>query len=87
MYQNHCALRENTDKGWCRGLCGKYLLQETAIAIGRIIYCSAVIITILSLQLITLDHGLITYIDTKAKCRNLRKMACKGTLWQVFQSL
>ncbi len=25
-------------------------------------------------------HGLINYIDTKAKCRHLKKLTCKGTL-------
>ncbi len=29
-------------------------------------------------------HGLINYIDTKAKCRHLKKFICKGTLRQVF---
>jgi hypothetical protein len=29
-------------------------------------------------------HGLINYTDTKAKCRHLNKLICKGTLRQVF---
>ncbi len=29
-------------------------------------------------------HGILNYIDTKAKCRHLKKLICKGTLWQVF---
>jgi hypothetical protein len=29
-------------------------------------------------------HGLITYLDTKAKCRHIKKLTCKGTLPQVF---
>ncbi len=29
-------------------------------------------------------HGLINCIDTKAKCRHLKKLTCKGTLRQVF---
>ncbi len=29
-------------------------------------------------------HGLINYIDTKAKCRHRKKLTCKGTLRQVF---
>ncbi len=29
-------------------------------------------------------HGLINYIDTKAKCRRLKKFTRKGNLWQVF---
>ena len=29
------------------------------------------------------QHGLVNYIDTKAKCRHLKKLTCKGTL-QVF---
>ncbi len=29
------------------------------------------------------NHGLIDYIDTKAKCRHLKKSTCKGTLLQV----
>ncbi len=32
----------------------------------------------------TLYHGLINYRDTIAKCRYLKKLACKGTLRQVF---
>ncbi len=31
-----------------------------------------------------LVHGLIHYIDTKAKCRHLKKLIWKGTLRQVF---
>jgi hypothetical protein len=31
-----------------------------------------------------LTHGLINYIDTKAECRHLKKLTCKGTLRQVF---
>ncbi len=31
-----------------------------------------------------LEHGLINYVDTKAKCRHLKKLTCKGTLRQVF---
>jgi hypothetical protein len=34
-----------------------------------------------------LYHGLINYIDTKAKCRQLKKLTCKGTLRQVFISI
>jgi hypothetical protein len=30
------------------------------------------------------SHGLIKYIDTKAKCRHLTKLTCKRTLRQVF---
>jgi hypothetical protein len=30
------------------------------------------------------EHGLINYIDTKAKCRHLKKLTCKGTLRHVF---
>jgi hypothetical protein len=26
-------------------------------------------------------HGLINSIDTKAKCRHLKKLTCEGTLW------
>ncbi len=29
-------------------------------------------------------HRLINYTDTKAKCRHLKKLTCKGTLRQVF---
>jgi hypothetical protein len=29
-------------------------------------------------------HGLINYRDTKVKCRNLRKLTCKGTLRQFL---
>jgi hypothetical protein len=32
----------------------------------------------------TVHHGLINYKDTKAKCRHLKKLTCKGTLRQVF---
>ncbi len=28
------------------------------------------------------EHGLINYIDAKAKCRHLKKFTCKGTLRQ-----
>ncbi len=31
-----------------------------------------------------LHHGLMNYTDTKAKCRHLKKLTCKGTLRQVF---
>jgi hypothetical protein len=33
-------------------------------------------------QVISMEHGLINYLDTKAKCRLLK--TCKGTLRQVF---
>jgi hypothetical protein len=33
-------------------------------------------------QVISMEHGLINYLDTKGKCRQLK--ACKGTLRQVF---
>jgi len=29
-------------------------------------------------------HGLINYIDTKAKCHHLKKFTCKETLRQMF---
>ncbi len=29
-------------------------------------------------------HGLANYTDTKAKCRHLKKLICKGTVRQVF---
>jgi hypothetical protein len=29
-------------------------------------------------------HGLINYIDTKAKSRHLKKFTCEGTFQQVF---
>ncbi len=32
-------------------------------------------------------HGIINYVDTKPKCRHLKKLTCKGTLRQVFISL
>ncbi len=32
----------------------------------------------------SMNHGLINFIDTKAKCRNLKKLTCRGTLRQVF---
>ncbi len=35
-------------------------------------------------RLVWYYHWLINYIDTKAKCRHLKKLTCKGTLWQVF---
>jgi hypothetical protein len=31
------------------------------------------------------QHGLINYIDTKAKCRHLKKLTCKGILKQVLK--
>jgi hypothetical protein len=33
---------------------------------------------------VSLDYGLINYIETKGKCRNLKKLTCKGTLRRVF---
>jgi hypothetical protein len=33
-------------------------------------------------EVISMEHGLINYLDTKAKCRHLK--TCKGTLRQVF---
>ncbi len=33
------------------------------------------------------QHGLINFIDTKAKCRHLKKFTCIGTLGQVFVCL
>ncbi len=33
------------------------------------------------------DHGLINYIDTKAKCCHLKRLTCKETLRQVFVCL
>jgi hypothetical protein len=30
------------------------------------------------------NHGLINNIDTKAKCRHLKKLTCKGLLRLVF---
>ncbi len=34
---------------------------------------------------IPLHHGLINYIDSKAKkCRHLKNLTCKGTMCQVF---
>jgi hypothetical protein len=30
------------------------------------------------------NHGLINFVDPKAKWCHLIKMTCKGTLWQVF---
>ncbi len=35
-------------------------------------------------QLKGLAHGLINYIDTKAKCLHLKEVTCKGILRQVF---
>jgi hypothetical protein len=29
-------------------------------------------------------HGLINYMDNKAKCYRLKKITWKGTSWQVF---
>jgi hypothetical protein len=29
---------------------------------------------------VDLHHGLINYVDTKAKCCHLKKLTCKGTL-------
>ncbi len=34
--------------------------------------------------LFIVHHGLINYIDTKAKCRHLKNLTCKRTLRQVF---
>jgi hypothetical protein len=35
-------------------------------------------------SLYTVDHRLINYIDTKAKCRHLNIWTCRETLRQVF---
>jgi hypothetical protein len=32
----------------------------------------------------TVQNGLIYYVDTKAKCRHLKKITCKGTMRNVF---
>jgi hypothetical protein len=37
-----------------------------------------------TLQLFGLGHGLINYIDTKAKCQHLEQLTCKGPLQQVI---
>jgi hypothetical protein len=37
-----------------------------------------------SLKGLAVQHGLIDYIDAKAKCRHVTKFTCKGTLRQVF---
>jgi hypothetical protein len=34
-----------------------------------------------------LEHGLINYIESNAKCRHLKKYTCKGTTRQVFTCL
>ncbi len=36
------------------------------------------------LEKMSISHGLINNIETKAKCRHLEKLTCKGTLRQVF---
>ncbi len=50
---------------------------------GRILMISSCRRTICNIRL-TLCHGLINYVDTKAKCRHLKIFTRKGTLWQVF---
>jgi hypothetical protein len=35
-------------------------------------------------RMVGVYHGLINYIDTKAKCRHLKILTCKGTFRQVF---
>ncbi len=40
-----------------------------------------------SLNSIPPYHGLINYVDTKAKCCLLKKLTCIGTLRQVFRCL
>ncbi len=37
-----------------------------------------------SLRIIYIGVGLITYKDTKAKCRHLKELTCEGTLRKVF---
>ncbi len=39
---------------------------------------------VLNFKLYPSVHGLINYVDTKAKCRNLKKFTWQGTLRQVF---
>ncbi len=40
--------------------------------------------SIVPFPLLHIGHGLINFIDIKAKYRQLNKMTCKGTLRQVF---
>ncbi len=42
----------------------------TAIAVNEVPY--------------SFKHGLINYVDTEAKCRDLKKLTYKGALRQVF---
>ncbi len=42
------------------------------------------IFLLVHLKIFSHHHGLITQIDTKAQCRHLKKLTCKGTLRQVF---
>ncbi len=45
---------------------------------------SSPVITCQRISSLHTTHGLIKYIDTKAKCRHLRKLTYKGTFQQVF---
>jgi hypothetical protein len=42
------------------------------------------LIYIWSYLLLTSYHGLINYIDIKAKCRPLKILTCEGTSWQLY---
>jgi hypothetical protein len=46
------------------------------------IFC--LVFLIIRAEPVVSSHGLINYIDTKAKCHHLKKLTCKGTLRQVF---
>ncbi len=73
--------------------------QDTAIVVLKETFDLQYIVDPLSLHMLSCNldkdpsgarnpewwgHGLINSIDTKAKCLNLEKLTCKGTLRQVF---
>jgi hypothetical protein len=58
-------------------LCCKVLSGES---IGRNVYRSDEITT----KAMDWTHGLIIYIDAKAKCRHITNFSCKGIFRQIF---
>ncbi len=52
-------------------------IKTKSIMFAYILYCMSPVLR-------SIDYWLINYIDTKAKCRHLKKLTCKGILRDVF---
>jgi hypothetical protein len=57
----------------------------------QIVICTAVIMSAIGAESFIMNHGLINFIDTKAKCRHLNKILCRRCLsefidWRYSQS-